>query len=338
MTIFYNCSCGQNIRLPDSAAGKKARCKQCHLVFVVPGGAPVVKRPLPPPGPPTDAEVEDEQEVREEQEDDSPETRVPQEQSETIYTLPGRMDFHDEVSGPESPFWKDLLSSFTFFVEPGNLITLLVITVVQVGVGILSFLPAGSGVILVLGGYIILGGYLCAFYFAIIRETASGEDDLPTVWFTHLLDDLIVPLLEFLCTFLAAFAPVFVLMFLCYYYSWSLPEEVFWLVAAFGCFLWPAIILTVALGGGVGSLMPHHVVLTPLAAPLAYLAICAAILVAVGLTAAPEIPEVGQLLAKAGIVGTLIVSAINVYAFVVAMRAIGLYYRHFKHKFPWTAE
>ena len=335
MAIFYHCSCGQNIRLPDSAGGKKARCKQCHLVFLVPGEAPVVRRPPPPPGPSTEAEAEDQ---REEQEDDSPETQIPREESESIYSVPGRMDFHNEVSAPESPFWKDLLSSFTFFIEPANLVTLLVITVVQVAVGILSYLPFGSGAILLLGGYIFLGGYLCAFYFAIIRETASGEDDLPAVWFAHILDDLIVPLLEFLCTFLASFAPALILMFLCYYYSWPLPDIVLLLVAAFGCFLWPAIILTVALGGGVGSLMPHHVVLTPLAAPLAYLAICVTILVAMGLMAAPEIPQVGQLLAKAGLVGTLIVSAINVYAFVVAMRAIGLYYRHFKHKFPWTAE
>ncbi|HOW72927.1 MAG TPA: hypothetical protein PKY77_20185 [Phycisphaerae bacterium] len=333
MAIFYHCSCGQNIRLPNGAAGKKARCKVCHLVFVVPGDVPVIRRPPPSSAPPTEAETEEEQR---EQEDESRENHMPQEESESIYSLPGRMEFHDEISGPQSPFWADLLGSFTFFVEPGNLITLLVITAAQFGLDALGYLPFIW--FLHFAAYVLLAGFLCAFYFAIIRETASGEDDLPTVWFTRILDDLIVPLLEFLCTFLAAFMPALILVFLNYYYSLSIPLAVIWLVAVLGCLLWPAIILTVALGGGVGSLMPHHVVLTPLAAPLAYLAICATILVAMGILIVPELPQVRHYVAQAGLVGGLFTSALNVYAFVVAMRAIGLYYRHFKHKFPWTAE
>jgi len=202
MAIFYSCSCGQSIRLPDSTAGKKARCKQCHLVFVVPGDTPVTKRPPPPPGPLDESEARGQQEV---QEDDFPDNRTSREETESIYTLPGRMDFHDEVSEPQSPFWADLLSSFTFFMDPGNLITLLVITAVNLLIDGLGYLPLMG--ILYLGGLGILAGFLCAFYFAIIRETASGEDELPTVWFARILDDLIVPLLEFGCTFLAAFLP-----------------------------------------------------------------------------------------------------------------------------------
>lgn len=330
MAIFYHCSCGQSIRLPDSAAGKKARCKQCRLVFVVPGTPPATRRPPPQPEPPAEAAPPDERG------DEPVEIRMPQEVSETIYTVPGRMDFHDEISGPESPFWKDLLSSFTFFIEPGNLITLLVITAAQFGLAALGYLPFIW--FLHFGEYILLAGFLCAFYFAIIRETASGEDDLPTVWFSHILDDLIVPLLEFGCTFLAAFMPVVVLAFLDWYYSWSIPGMAFWILAIGGCLLWPAIILTVALGGGVGSLMPHHVVLTPLAAPLAYLASCATILVAMALLIVPDLPQVRVYVLQGGLVGSLFTSVLNVYACVVAMRAIGLYYRHFKHKFPWTAE
>ena len=55
---------------------------------------------------------------------------------------------------------------------------------------------------------------------------------------------------------------------------------------------------------------------------------------------------------KIGPVQTLIASApsrsimflillnniLSIYAMIVAMRAIGLFYRHFKHKLPWKAE
>ena len=30
--------------------------------------------------------------------------------------------------------------------------------------------------------------------------------------------------------------------------------------------------------------------------------------------------------------------ALNVYCFIVAMRVIGLYYRHFRQRIPWAGE
>ncbi|MAE60445.1 MAG: hypothetical protein CMJ49_03710 [Planctomycetaceae bacterium] len=38
MTISVQCSCGKQLRAPDSAAGKKAKCPACGLVAALPGG------------------------------------------------------------------------------------------------------------------------------------------------------------------------------------------------------------------------------------------------------------------------------------------------------------
>jgi hypothetical protein len=41
MPIALNCTgCGRPLRLPDSLAGKQAKCPQCRTVFAVPGGRP----------------------------------------------------------------------------------------------------------------------------------------------------------------------------------------------------------------------------------------------------------------------------------------------------------
>ena len=39
-----------------------------------------------------------------------------------------------------------------------------------------------------------------------------------------------------------------------------------------------------------------------------------------------------------GLGTTAIAQLIQSYALIVTMRCIGLYYRHFKHRFPWSAE
>jgi len=39
-----------------------------------------------------------------------------------------------------------------------------------------------------------------------------------------------------------------------------------------------------------------------------------------------------------GLGTTAVAQLIQSYALIVTMRCIGLYYRHFKHRFPWSAE
>lgn len=47
MPISLSCSCGKALRVPDSAAGKKAKCPACAAVLEVPAPAPAEPEPEP---------------------------------------------------------------------------------------------------------------------------------------------------------------------------------------------------------------------------------------------------------------------------------------------------
>jgi hypothetical protein len=175
-----------------------------------------------------------------------------------------------------------------------------------------------------------------------IVETAAGEDELPSVSVTSWLDDAIMPLLRFIGTWALVLLPFLVLIF----FDPGLPPIVLMAVAVAGVFFWPAVVLAVSIGGGFSGLWPHTVIRTVLAAPLAYLAVWGAILVAAAITALPVLaPAIGLVQslmisapARAGFLLFLLAHVLSVYAIIVAMRAIGLFYRHYKHKLPWSAE
>jgi ribosomal protein S27E len=70
-------SCSKQLNVPDSAAGKKAKCPVCTKVFDIPGGVAVAVAPAPkapPPAPPRRDRIEDEdrprRRPREDEEDD----------------------------------------------------------------------------------------------------------------------------------------------------------------------------------------------------------------------------------------------------------------------------
>lgn len=51
MPITFNCTCGKTLRVPDTSAGKRAKCPVCSAVLAVPEPEPVfevVVPPLPP--------------------------------------------------------------------------------------------------------------------------------------------------------------------------------------------------------------------------------------------------------------------------------------------------
>jgi hypothetical protein len=106
------------------------------------------------------------------------------------------------------------------------------------------------------------------------------------------------------------------------------------------------VILGVSIGGGFHGLWPHTIIRTAAAAPLAYLALCGVLLVTAGLNYLPYAecsqPIVTAIATKASRgqlwLLTIAGSFLTTYATIVAMRAIGLYYRYYKRKFPWTME
>ena len=107
-------------------------------------------------------------------------------------------------------------------------------------------------------------------------------------------------------------------------------------LAVAGVFAWPAALLVVSIGGAATAFQLDAIAMTILKSFLPYVAV-------VGLIAATMIFQ--SLSAKhfyersgGGVMAVVVQSVIAQWAWIVSMRCVGLYYRHFKGRFPWSAE
>jgi len=256
---------------------------------------------------------------------------------------------------PRRSFWPDLVASFIFFMNPGNLIAFISLATASVLVAFVQIIPfLGCFTVVLVWG---VNAYICAFLLATVRETAAGEDDLPAVWISSVWDDLVLPGLQFAGTWLFVLLPAIALACYVWWEAGDPDLEIFSVRTAWqgkglaravpvlmlaGLFFWPTVVLAVAIGGTFAGLWPHVVIRTALCAPLAYLAICAALITSYVLSTLPTNPSV---VAAAGpttlssLAGFWVASEVaGLYSSIVSMRVIGLFYRHYKHRFPWVAE
>jgi hypothetical protein len=367
-------------------SGKKARCRACGAVFTVPApdydpdAQPIPLEGSDAPAPQTPAEepetggwladfareekrTGDDKPVmmidfaRKPLSEEDPEKAAQERARTAIPRITGRLP-HEEagvhdaersgVVGPERPFWQDLLQSFLFLAEPSSLVTYLILAVAAF---VAYFVPLAS-----LFFTLVVNLYIAAFYMAVVRDTAAGDDRLPeTVWMTGVFD-LVWPLVHFLGVTALAMLPatIYVLsnagghagMDFIWYVIRAPQIPAVQGLTVLGLFFWPVMILAVAIGGSFRGLWPHVVVRTALCAPLPYLAMCAMVLIAATLWYLPYSSQVASLSEKLSqqfgnrVIATqrLLGDLISLYAGIVAMRSIGLFYRHYKHKFPWVAE
>jgi len=352
MAIRYRCPCGIQIKMPESAAGKRAKCKSCGRISIVPAPKNAV------------ADKDDEpvtwlEEFAKEEAQaqapasvmklDLPEPPIEKTQSPPVLELQNH-EYHspdEERSGikaPEIPFWRDLIASFTFFANPNNLIVFIIIIFVYLVSLSLPLIPAFTPYVM-LFKFLLMGvvyGYLCAFFMTVILEVASGEDELPTVSISHIYVDLFSALLRFLCSWGLVLLPATSYSILAWYSGHEISWPVLGVLAATGIFLWPAVILGVSIGGGFQGLWPHIIIRTVISAFLPYIAIWAILIIAFSLVVFPLTDYFAILADRIASVPTLSITMIEVimttYAMIVSMRAIGLFYRHYKSKFPWKAE
>ena len=366
MPIEFRCHCGQKIRVSRAAAGKRARCQTCKAIFRIPAesseefGATI---PLEPAQPARQTQPQSEPGDWLNEFADSESNAagtgpvvVPQMRTTELDPIEDDVAYRpadpestkvredrDWIVPPEKPFWQDMAGSFFFFMDTSNMVTLVIIIVISIiGVAVryipLPFVP--------LIGLALVNGYLCAFYMSTIVETAAGEDELPNIAIDNWLEDAVWPLFRFIGTFALVMVPTLVLIYLNAFHGLQAPG---WAISAttwVGAFFWPVVVLVVSIGGGFSGLWPHTVIRTVLAAPLPYLAVCGAVIIAGTIVTAPFSGLADNLIqrfmpipsARVGFLLFLFMQALAVYAMIVAMRAIGLFYRHFKHKLPWTAE
>ncbi|GMU21288.1 MAG: hypothetical protein AMXMBFR13_13810 [Phycisphaerae bacterium] len=374
MSIQYTCACGALIRLPAAATGRKAKCKSCGTIFRVPEATALAPPSGQVPAAAAPAKAGRAPQAHGERADDwlldfaDSETRATGEPVRVVDLTPPPLVQEDDRPGqrfldaqgarpaedrdwiiaPQRSFWADLAASFFFFLNGSSLVTFIVISFVAMWDALVSYAPG----FLSLMGHALINGYLCAFYMNVIRETASGEDELPGVSVTSVLDDILFPLAQFIGTWAVALAPAVITLVLfvnssdeltaLHAMDPSLWPGVVYALGVVGLALWPVIVLGVAIGGGFNGLWPHVIIRTALGAPLAYLAILAALIVATAFMMLPWFDFFGLRAANlpiGAIVGLALVSIIlGEYSAIVSMRVIGLFYRHFKHRFPWVAE
>ncbi len=251
-------------------------------------------------------------------------------------------------------FWADVGWSFLFFTDPSNLISFFVFWVVLVVGPMIPF--AG----------ILVSFWYAAFRFAVVEESAAGEDALPSVRVGDFFEDLLYPALRWTGSWILVLVPAFAYLVVGIAQNWVSPGEaadalsggvVGMLSAATGAmaplvvlvyagmFLWPMVILCLALGGFT-SLHRVDLILRTVAATLpGYLVTVALVFgtsllgqaisgLAGGRLGSAAKPTLASLLGTALLVNVL-VTGISLYTEIVAMRAIGLYYHHFKAKFAW---
>ncbi len=340
------CSCGAKYKLPDSAVGKKAKCKKCGEVFVVEsdeiGIAPLDDGPnmmdefAAAAGKAATKRKAMEKEVQARADAD---VRIPS----TAIDYDRAKDAVAAGAPPAAKgYFEAMMWAFLFPTNLGNMITFCLIW-------LLLFVGEFIGAWMCGLVQMIALAYFVAFLFNTIANAASGEEDLPAFTAANgLAEDLVLPFLRYLGTNIIAWLPAFIatIAFQCpdvWSALWNDPlslqspsgeAQIVILLWVMGTFLWPMFALCVELGGFGALLRMDLIFVSIVRAFPPYL--LTAVLVFAGWV---SLLFTNELLKEAGISETVtrVIISVGVYGYlnIVAMQAIGLFYHHFKSRFAW---
>lgn len=350
-----SCECGAKYKIPDTSLGKKAKCKKCDAVFTLELRADGVI-PLAPPEADFSAAFAGEIAAAAVAgaAPKAPAIRA------VIAAPPSSASVSPPLAtrggSPTKGFGDSVLWTILFPASPENLLTFVGI---WIGVGVLGLLPFVS---------IAVSLWYAAFRFELVESAAGGDEHLPSVSMgSDIWADWIAPALQWTGTWLFVFLPAFA--YIIFQASsgtnptdalLAMLDGINGIFDAFGTdpllvilvgaalFMWPMVILCVALGGFGSAIRVDLMLLTIARGFPGYVVVLALVF---GATAAEYyINElVLQKMAPAagtgfsGILGRfaivhLLVTAATIYADIVSLRAIGLFYRHFKHRFAFVWE
>jgi hypothetical protein len=339
----YTCECGARYRLPEGSEGKRATCKKCGRSFTI----PAEDIPIAPAD-------DDEWGIQESPggaaapaaaHSEAPEMD-PSASSAYASHTPDELVAMGRAEGADRPtrgFWADVGWTFVLFIEPNNLIMLVVIWVMH---AILPLLAAAPCIGLI--GYGIVTGWLCSYWFKVVVDGAAGEGDLPTLSLTGgLVDDVIIPFFKFLGATVFAWAPAILcallmsmVMGLTVGSVMTSPGPPLLLAVGVSLFLWPMVLLVIGIGG-LGAVFRVDLIFVTIARTFVpYLAIC--VLVAGTLAVKYFAPELASLATGGGVRKFFLTMGLGAfleaYSSIVAMRIVGLHYHHFKDRFAWSWE
>lgn len=293
MTIQFNCpKCDALIAFAYKHAGKRARCLTCGELFIIPA-----------------------------KDGDKPQKIEPKIQK--AEPVPG---FYRAV----------LVDSWRLFVGPQNSTSL---AFVIAAVCFRFFLGTGICCVNYIS-FVVVWGWLLGFYLNIIYETAYDIDNLPAIYLGTSITFIwyiVKPLAVFLFTIAVVEIPFIVALAIlkspdpAAQNSWPV-EIVLHALFVFGLFLFPAAILTMAVGKDFTLLRPDYV-LAPIVREFRPYLVVAGLLIAAVVVEMQTQQYTGQDVPIAA--GHLMLNlAVQVVA-IIAMRSIGLFYRHYSCCFAW---
>jgi len=255
------------------------------------------------------------------------------------YEEPQKIEPVVEKGEPVAGFYRAVfLDSWKIFIHPENATSLVFV------IAVVCFNFFLSGTCCGLPAFIIALGWLLGFYLNIIYETAFDIDKLPEIYLGTSITFLwyvIKPFLVFFLTMATVQLPFIIALVLLkdkglsYDNLWQEQTALHLLLQAlfiFGLFLFPMAILTAAVSKDVTMFRPDCLLAPIFRAFIPYL-IAVALLVAASVietqttqyTAADFAITAGHLMQNL---------AVQVIA-IIAMRSIGLFYRHYSCHFRW---
>ncbi len=302
MTIQFNCpNCDALIAFAGKHSGKRARCLTCGQIFIIPSRDNETPKKI------------------------EPETKP---QIEKAQPLPG---FYHAL----------FLDSWKIFISPENATSLVFV----IAVVCFKFFLAQAICCMNYISFVIVWGWLLGFYLNIIYESAFEIDKLPEIYLgtgVIFLWYVIKPFLIFFFTMAVVQLPFIIALSLLQ--NKGITTENMWqaelgfrlllqLLFIFSLFLFPMAILTIAVGKDLTLLRPDYFLIPIFRAPAPYIVVVA-LLVAFGVLEMQTAQfESGIPLAITA--GRLTLNlAVQVIA-IIAMRSIGLFYRHYSCHLKW---
>jgi len=298
MTIKFNCpNCDAVIGFPDQHRGKRARCTSCQQHFIIPSESDATPEKVKPP---------------------------------------------EEKGDPIPGFYRAaLIESWKLFVKAGNATGLVFVTAAvcfkfftghtDYSCTMYGFrFQAPTGLIITLAAW----GCLFWYYVEIIRSTAMDVEELPDVYMGDLFGfiwNVVKSLFVFAFALVIALLPCIV--FIGFTQDQGIASHV---LALIGLFAFPMAILTVSISGDMTMVFRVDYILKPVKKAFwPYVIVVALFVVAWELQLRTVgyggLPGSGKFLVGFHLLANLVVQMVA----LIAMRSIGLFYRHYSCLFPW---
>jgi hypothetical protein len=347
----YQCSCGARYRFADEYAGQRSRCKRCGQVFALEASDGGIADPSAVP---IQGKAFGESGL------DRPVEPLPVSPPGVEPSAVGTFTVPPVIIEPperEKTYWMDLLDTFCFLSKLDNVLRFFVMWFwVCLYVGLTAILPFGAYGWYVFGviGLVIVYGAYCAFRFGVIEEAASGSDELPEIVpSTDLWDSTAAPFFNWMGSWLVVLSPAIAYVIIravsgspitflggvsgseglgvFLEAAMAAKEYVLLGLLVLGFLAWPMIVLCVALGG-FSCLGRIDLAIETALKTLSMYLLTALIASAQLIIYWPEMSF------GAGFIRLILFVGVGLWLEIIALRAVGLYYHHFKDKFAWSWE